>query len=143
MDGDQTHWAPLGAPGAGQTPAAQNPYSGRTVNLYDNYYVSNEPLTADDGLYDISKGRASGVTAVNLAIQKWTASARTMSQALLTDTEVTSLTSTTSCLKSTIVRLTGFDTLGAGKMLGPNGNEMDSEEFLSSLTLWTTAFYDL
>jgi hypothetical protein len=139
MDGDQTHWAPLGAPGAGQTPAAQNPYSGRTVNLYDNYYVSNEPLTADDGLYDISKGRASGVTAVNLAIQKWTASARTMSQALLTDTEVTSLTSTTSCLKSTIVRLTGFDTLGAGKMLGPNGNEMDSEEFLSSLTLWTTA----
>ena len=138
---DGRHWSAYGADSSleatlGQTPSS--PTSATTINLYDNYYVTNDPLTPEDGLYDISKGRRSGTTAVNLFVQKWNASARTLSQATTADSELTSLTSATSCLKTTIVRLIGFDTQGTGKLIGPNGNEMDSEEFLASLTMWTT-----
>ena len=73
-----SHYAPVGAPGAGGTPATQDPFSSTTINLYDNYYVTNSPLAPEDGLYDISKGKRSGVTAVNLQVQKWNSSARTL-----------------------------------------------------------------
>ena len=57
----------------------------------------------------------------------------------VTDTEIASLTSTTACLRSTILKIEGFNNSGNGKLIGPSGNEMDSEEFLTSLTLWTSA----
>ena len=133
-----SQFAPVGAPGAGGTPGTHNPFSATTINLYDNYYVSNEPLTANDGLYDISKGKRSGVTATNLKVQKWNTSARTLSEATTDDTELSSLTSSTACRKTAILKVTGFQTAGAGKLIGPTGNEMDTEDFLSSLTLWTS-----
>ena len=37
-----------------------------------------------------------------------------------------------------LVELTGFTSAGAGKLIGPNGNEMDTEEFLSSLQVYYT-----
>ena len=97
------------------------------------------PLAPEDGLYDASKGKFSSFTATKLAVQKWTASARTLTEATTSDTELTSLTSTTSCAKTAILRVTGFQSAGAGKLIGPNGNEQDTEEFLASFTLWTTA----
>ena len=133
------HYPPLGAPGAATTQTANSPFSSQTINLYDNFYVSNDPLTPADGLYDASKGKFSAFTAVRLAVQKWTASARTLTQATTSDTELTSLTSSTSCAKTAILRVTGFQSAGAGKLIGPNGNEQDTEEFLASFTLWTTA----
>ena len=137
-----SHLPPVGAPG---TPGngSTNPFSSTTIDLYDNYYVTSEPLTPEDGLYDISKGKRSGVTATNLVVQKWNASARTLSNTTHTadvvDAEISSLTSSTACVRSTILKIEGFNNSGNGKLIGPSGNEMDSEEFLSSLTLWTSA----
>jgi len=37
-----------------------------------------------------------------------------------------------------VLAVTGFTNAGAGKLSGPNGNEMDSEEFLASLEVRTT-----
>ena len=72
LDATGSHYPPVGAPGTatGQAYAGANNFSATTIDLYDNYYVTNAPLTPQDGLYDISKGKRSGVTAVNLAIQK-------------------------------------------------------------------------
>ena len=137
-----SHWAPFRGTGEGAdtTPVTSNsPFSANTVNLYDKYYVSNEPLTAEDGLYDISKGKRSGVTAVNLVVQKWNNAARTLADATASDTELTALTSSTACRKTAILKVEGFQNLGAGKLIGPTGNEMDTDEFLTSLTLWTSA----
>ena len=130
------HTKPLGAPG---TVASPNPFSSNTINLYDNFYVSNDPLAPEDGLYDASKGQFSSFTATNLRVQKWSASARTLSEATTSDTALTSLTSSTSCAKTAILKVTGFQQAGTGKLIGPNGNEQDTEEFLASFTVWTTA----
>ena len=136
LTGNSGQMKPLGAPGTVGDP---NPFSSTTINLYDNFYVTNDPLTPEDGLYDISKGRFSGLTATKLKVQKWNASARTLSEAVVADTELTSLTSSTSCVKTAIVVLSGFSSAGSGKLIGPNGNEQDTEEFLASFTMWTTA----
>ena len=133
------NYPPLGAPGAASTQTANSPFSAQTINLYDNFYVSNDPLDPQDGLYDASKGKFSAFTNTQLKVQKWAASARTLSEATTSDTELTSLTSSTACAKSTILKVTGFQTAGTGKLIGPNGNEQDTEEFLASFTLWTTA----
>ena len=135
--GDGSQWGPI-APGDGFG-KNHDPFSANTINLYDRYYVGNVPLTPEDGLYDASKGRRTGVTAVNLIVQKWNASARTLSEAIVGDTELTSLTSSTACRKTAIVVMSGFSNAGNGKLIGPVGNEMDTEEFLTSLTMWTSA----
>ena len=136
LTGNHGQYLPLGAPNA---PAAVNPFSSTTINLYDQFYVTNDPLTPEDGLYDSSKGRYSAFTALNVGIQKWVASARTLTAAVGGDSELTSLTSSTSCAKTAILKVTGFQSAGNGKLIGPNGNEQDTEEFLASFTIWTTA----
>ena len=66
-----SHHAPIGSNAANTGGAsANNPFSSTTINLYDNYYVTNEPLTPEEGLFDISKGKRSGVTATNLVGSK-------------------------------------------------------------------------
>ena len=136
---NSAQYPPLGAPGASAAQTANSPFSAQTINLYDNFYVSNDPLDPQDGLYDASKGKFSAFTNTQLKVQKWSASARTLSEATSADVELTSLTSSTACAKSAILKVTGFQTAGTGKLIGPNGNEQDTEEFLSSFTLWTTA----
>ena len=59
--GDGSQWGPI-APGDGFG-KNHDPFSANTINLYDRYYVGNVPLTPEDGLYDASKGRRTGVTA--------------------------------------------------------------------------------
>jgi hypothetical protein len=136
---DGQHWAPFGAPGAGASQIPNSPFTATTINLYDNFYVSNEPLSATDGLYDISKGRYSAATATNLPVQVWNTAARTLSDATESDTALTNLTSSTNCNNSVIVKLSGFSSDGSGKLIGPVGNTVDTEEFLASLTLTTNA----
>ena len=117
-----SHYPPLGAPGASAAQTANSPFSAQTINLYDNFYVSNDPLTAEEGLYDASKGKYSSYTATRLAIQKWNASARTLTNAVDEDTEWSSLTSTTACAKTSVLKVTGFQSAGNGKLIGPSGN---------------------
>jgi hypothetical protein len=114
------HYAPYGYPNTtdGQTAG----YSDTAVNLYDRFYeddggTGNSP---DTGLFDYSKGRyvTSGVTAtntvkfVNGAVIGSNYSGETVSQV--------------------IVSFTGFAKDGQGKLIGPNGAVMDTEDFLAS-----------
>jgi hypothetical protein len=41
--------------------------------------------------------------------------------------------------RKVIIKMKGFANSGAGKLIGPNGNEMDTEEFLSDLQIRTLA----
>ena len=45
----------------------------------------------------------------------------------------------TTCYRNIVTALTGFSSTAPGKLTGPDGNEQDTEEFLASFTLWTTA----
>ena len=91
-------------------------------NLYDIFY--------NDGLFDASKGQAtlnatSGINPVILNASGMTVDTSFASQPVAADGSVRSLT----------MCLTGFTNAGAGRLTGPDGNEMDTETFLASLTL--------
>jgi hypothetical protein len=118
------HYHPYGYPGA--TDAANAGYTG--TNLYDRFYendggMGNDP---DTGLFDYSKGQYSSVT-LN-AITGVTFSNGTVvgvANSALAGTDVSSL----------IVKFSGFTKDGEGKLIGPNGNAMDTEEFLAGAVI--------
>ena len=111
-----THNAPYGMPS--NTDLADKGYSGR--NLYDRFYEEGD--AASDGLFDYSKGDSTEVSLVGDSFVTFENGAITTSTAALTQN-----------VASVILKATGFSKLGQGKIVGPNGNEMDSEEFLASL----------
>jgi len=117
------HWAPYGSPNAA---AGQTPNSGYDYNvqkdLYDRFYEGNEPALDPPGLYDYSKGQFSSITAGNRTVV-WVG-----------DELVVSGYGTDSYRKVLLV-MSGFASAGAGKLIGPNGQPMDTEEFLSDLTI--------
>ena len=95
-------------------------------NIYDAYY--------NDGLYDNSKG------AISTKIGGYT------TVALGADGEYTVLaggdslaTSTDGSVRGIILAITGFTTDNAGKLIGADGNQMDTESFLASLKVFTSA----
>jgi hypothetical protein len=106
-----------------------------TVNLYDAYYEGD----GREGLFYLSKGAYSAVTRPT-TIQVWNSAGSALVDAS-TNTlgSIAASGGTTDCtnggLRSAIVALAGFSSDGAGKLIGPNGNEMDTEEFLASLEL--------
>lgn len=116
------HYAPVGSPG--NYPG--DPQAGMNTNksLYDMFYESNEPNPA--GLFDYSKGRFMFVTAATQTVA-WNGS--TLLPAVPASGEH----------RKIIVALSGFSQVGAGKLIGPDGQEMDNESFLSDLTLYTTS----
>jgi hypothetical protein len=101
-------------------------YTGQTRNLYDRFYEASD--ANDQGLFDYSKGSFDVVTGTSIGI------------ATFSNGEVTTAASVaTGVTKSYVVlALSGFTAGGAGKLIGPNGHEMDSEEFLASLQVVTT-----
>jgi hypothetical protein len=128
FDGNQSgeHYAPVGSPGNYPgTPATGYPDSGTAgsfyqKNLYDLFYEGSEPSLNPAGLFDYSKGQWSAVTATTKLVQ-WS------NGSLVTRTSVTGET------RKLLVEVSGFRNSGAGKLIGPDGNEMDSEAFLSDL----------
>jgi hypothetical protein len=99
-------------------------YSDCAKNLYDRFY--------NDEFFDQSKGAFSAVTR-NTTPVIWTACSTGNEftdgvQALAGDGTV----------RTQIIKLCGFNSDGAGRLTGPNGNEMDSEEFLASLDITVT-----
>ena len=92
-------------------------------NLYDIFY--------NDGLFDASKGTGTlnvttaGINPVILSANGQTVDTAFASQPVAADGSVRNLT----------MCLTGFTGDGAGRLTGPDGNEMDTETFLASLTL--------
>ena len=91
-------------------------------NLYDIFY--------NDGLFDASKGTATlsttaGINPVILSANGQTVDTAFASQPVAADGSVRNLT----------MCVTGFTSAGAGRLTGPDGNEMDTEAFLASLTI--------
>lgn len=106
-----------------------------STNLYDAYYENAD--NPNDSLYDRSRGK---VENWNIAydgsafvVQAWDTGARTMSSG--------TIALLTGCSRSLLLKYSGFNLSGscdpnrAGVLVGPDGQSMDTEEFLASLTI--------
>ena len=118
------HYPPYGSPNAADT---QTPNSGydynNTKDLYDRFYEGNEPALDPPGLFDYSKGQYSAITAT-VGTVAW-----------LADQLVPSAY-TNDNYRKVLVVMSGFASDGAGKLIGPDGQPMDNEAFLSDLTIY-------
>jgi hypothetical protein len=124
------HYKPIGAPNGptnindGYTDAT-GAYS---KNLYDLFYEGGEAALDPPGLFDYSKGTWTAVTA-NTTAQVWNGSvldAANDNNALYTASTGT---------RKIIIKMCDFNRSGQGKLIGPDGNEMDTETFLSDLKI--------
>ena len=90
-------------------------------SLYDVFY--------NDGMFDASKGTAtvkySATNPVIVSANGQTVATAFADQPVAADGSIRSLT----------MCVTGFTSAGAGRLTGPDGNEMDTESFLASLTI--------
>lgn len=116
------HYSPYGIPGGAGGTSATTGYTG--INLYDRFYEANDE--ASSGLFDYSKGQFSGVTLTGSEFV-------TFSNGLVSSVPTSGLTGTS--LSSVIVKFTGFTKDGQGKLIGPNGSVMDTEDFLASAAI--------
>lgn len=122
-NGDGSHIPPFGAPNG---PASTTSGYTNTTNLYDRFYEGDLPDDDPAGLFDYSKGKSSLVTK-SLTPVEWS-----------NGSLVAGSLPTGSNVKEILVALSGFSNAGAGKLIGPDGNAMDTEEFLSSLQVYYT-----
>lgn len=111
------HYPQFGYPNPGVDPGVgyTDPRS-----LYDRFYEAGDG--ANEGLFDYSKGKSEVIA---LAPAKFI----TFSKGVTTE----ATTVTGPAVSNAIIKVTGMRNAGAGKLVGANGNEMDSEEFLASL----------
>jgi hypothetical protein len=122
-----THYAPIGSPNnPGQDTAAGYtsgfPYQ---KNLYDLFYEGAEAALDPPGLFDYSKGRWTAITA-DTTVQAWVGG--TLDEASgQYDGEVG--------VRKIIISLCDFAYAGTGKLIGPDGSEIDTESFLSDLKI--------
>ena len=131
------HFPPIGSPGypstdtqAGYNTAASpaGDYN-RTYqrNLYDLFYEGAEPGLNPAGLFDYSKGQFVTVTGSTPTVA-W-------DNGVLIPSAYT--TNTNLEYRKILVALSGFTNAGLGKLIGPDGQEIDTESFLSNLVLYT------
>jgi hypothetical protein len=121
------HYAPYGSPNAAadQTPNSGYDYN-NTKDLYDRFYEGNEPALDPPGLFDYSKGQYSAITA-SVATVAWDAD------------QLVGSAYTESDYRKVLIAMSGFASDGAGKLIGPDGQPMDNEAFLSDLTIYGAA----
>ena len=104
---DNQHLQPFGYPGTDDYASSSMAGYESGKNLYDRFY---EDGSNESGMFDYSKGDftvATGTTTV--------------------------VTDDLSDVSRVLLSVSGFANAGAGKLVGPNGQEVDSEEFLASL----------
>jgi hypothetical protein len=106
---------------------ASDGYPAGKRNLYDRFYEANDDL--DQGLFDYSKGSFSVANMGVLGFTTFTNGVVDVS----TDAIATGTTKS-----NVILALSGFTSAGYGKLKGPDGHEIDSEEFLASLQVFTS-----
>ena len=126
------HYAPIGAPG-GPTADQNAGYPGGSgtsyaKNLYDLFYEGSEGALDPPGLFDYSKGTWTAVTSETI-VQYWDGD--TLENAPNNYALYTATTGT----RKVIIKMCGFANSGEGKLIGPDGNEMDTETFLSDLKI--------
>jgi hypothetical protein len=126
--GTSEHYAPYGSPNqaVGQTPNSGYDYN-LTKDLYDRFYEGNEPALDPPGLFDYSKGQYSAITAP-VGTVAWSAAGLLVPSAY-----------TLSDYRKVLIEMSGFASAGAGKLIGPDGQPMDNEAFLSDLTIYGVA----
>ncbi len=106
-----------GDPGAGYT---------STKSLYDRFYEESDE--ADQGLFDYSRGPKTVNTTTPYAFVTFSNGVPSETTAALSGSSVS----------SSIVVVSGFTKAGQGKLVGADGNVMDTEEFLASLSVEIT-----
>jgi len=118
-----TKASPFGYPNTEADPAAG--YTS-TKSLYDRFYEGSD--AADQGLFDYSRGTATVTTTTPYAFVTFSAGVPSESTTALSGSSVS----------SAIVVMSGFTKAGQGKLVGADGNVMDTEEFLASLAVEIT-----
>jgi len=115
------HYQPYGFPSSLTDPSTG--YTGN--NLYDRFYESSD--ANDQGLFDYSKGTYTTVSTSPIEMVTFTSGTASTRSAITTGNTVGSV----------ILKVSGFTATydGAGKLAGPNGHVMDTEEFLASLNV--------
>jgi hypothetical protein len=133
---DNEHFAPFGAPNA---PAGQTPNAGYDYNtqkdLYDRFYEGNEPALDPPGLYDYSKGSFSALTPGVTIGEAGTPIAGGVVTVVWSGDQLVSSAYTSGNYRKVLLELNGFASAGAGQLIGPNGQPMDTEEFLTDLQI--------
>ena len=121
------HYSPYGAPNGPASPNAGYNYNdGR--DLYDRFYEGNEPALDPPGLFDYSKGSYTSVTSAITAVvtAQWNNTTLNLEPAAYALTDY----------RKVLVIMSGFASDGAGKLIGPDGNPIDTESFLADLTIY-------
>jgi hypothetical protein len=113
------HYAPYGYPSTQTDPSTG--YTGN--NLYDRFYEGDDAVGS--GLFDYSKGTFTTNTKTPGAFITFSNGVGSTSAAALSGSSVSSF----------IIAVSGFSKDGEGRILGANGNPMDTEEFLASLAV--------
>ena len=116
------HYPPLGAPNGPTSPNAGYDYN-TTKNLYDRFYEGNEPALNPPGLFDYSRGQYSAITADVTTVQ-WNGSS------------LDTAAYPSANYRKVLIVMSGFANDAAGKLIGPDGNPIDTETFLSDLTIY-------
>jgi len=112
---DGAHYQPFGYPGTTEyDESSMAGYEG-SKNLYDRFY---EDGSNESGMFDYSKGEFNVVSITG---------ATSGSDLTIAADDLAGSVS------KVILKVSGFQDKGAGKLHGPNGQEVDSEEFLASL----------
>jgi hypothetical protein len=130
---DGTHVAPFGAPNG---PSTSDSNYGSGKNLYDRFYEGETPNSDPAGLFDYSKGAYTALTDTLVPV-KWDAGA------LVATTLADVLGGASANVRSLLFAMSGFSNAGAGKLIGPDGQEMDNEDFLASLETYFDASEDV
>ena len=117
------HYAPYSGPnGVTANNSATAGYPATARSLYDRFYEASD--ANDQGLFDYSKGSFSVTSVTGATLVTFASGVESPVASIATGTSVSSV----------ILKVTGFTAnAGAGKLIGPNGHEMDTEEFLASL----------
>jgi len=123
---DGTHVKPFGAPDGPST--TDSNYNAGDKNLYDRFYEGETPNSDPAGLFDYSKGAYTALTDTCTLVE-WSGSELVAGGDYTGETRVI------------LVALSGFSNAGAGKLIGPDGQEMDNEDFLASLELDADSTY--
>jgi hypothetical protein len=123
--GQAGHYSPVGSPNN----ANGNPNAGYdgsagsfAKNTYDLFYEGTEPGLTPPGLFDYSKGAWYWVTGATSPVV-WSNGNLIVSGYGAGE------------YRKLLISLSGFTNAGEGKLIGPDGQEMDTESFLSDLTI--------
>lgn len=98
-------------------------------SLYDLFY--------NDFLYDNSKGKVT-IKVGSAEVVRFTPMGLVPFSGTLDTYPTNSLDGT---VRNVVLKVGGFSAFNAGKLTGPDGNEMDTEEFLASLKVVTTSAF--